>query len=484
MGNLKLYVNTLNIILLMIIVIEIQFFGENEFPDIEIVYSQSESESTLWQGQVVRMIPDSPVSGAAAIHVHVIGKINEPIEIRKGEIVLTGLSGSKVEYGPFASEFAPLSYGLWLVSVPNLRAEVAVEVNSTSTFVVEFVEVPIIQPTSTPTPTTTPTKTIVIPTETPSPSATLIPTFTPRPTYTLSATKTLIPTYTSNPPHVTLPMYFWKGKLFKNTSHSSHTNNQSSIIIVRVYKHMEKIITLQHSLEHKMTCETDQHYFCLFQGLSAGVYTINLTNPDGQYKLFVDGIGFARVDFTKHTRSIITPDITQIPIIGSGARQNLPTPTKTMKVYLPTATSKLIPTEVGTVSLPHIPTEVGTLITEMTPTFMPTVTATPTPTVAIIWIAEVLVNTSQPDKNLGAWSVLTIEMPGYGGVRVIIQSEGGFDTTCVTGTKPELGKAICQVGGLSAGLYKIFPQDIPIFIKVPLDGNGHAHVVFRQEYAP
>ena len=104
----------------------------------------------------------------------------------------------------------------------------------------------------------------------------------------------------------------------------------------------------------------------------------------------------------------------------------------------------------------------------------PTPTPTPKPGE---WVAAITSNTSGSVELAGAFSILTIQIGGVNDRTVNIITDA-YQTQCVTGTKPELGDGVCEVGGLWPGVYRVEPEGIPVSIDVPLDGRGSAWVAF------
>lgn len=96
------------------------------------------------------------------------------------------------------------------------------------------------------------------------------------------------------------------------------------------------------------------------------------------------------------------------------------------------------------------------------------------------WTAAIIETTSGNEPGGGAWSILTIEIGGVNGLPVQISTDG-FQTECITGSKPELGDGVCQIGGLWPGTFHVQPAGLPISIDVPLDGRGAARVAFWQQ---
>lgn len=96
------------------------------------------------------------------------------------------------------------------------------------------------------------------------------------------------------------------------------------------------------------------------------------------------------------------------------------------------------------------------------------------------WTAAILSNTSWTESGGGVWSILTLEIGGVNNLPIRISTDG-FETECITGTKPELGDGVCQIGGLWPATYRVQPAGLPISIDVPLDGRGAAWVAFWQQ---
>lgn len=99
----------------------------------------------VWQGRVVDVIPNAVLGGGAIVRVYVREAPNSEIVLQQqpGELILTGQTGTKPEYGPDAAEFAPVPAGQWLISVPGVNTSLALQTDNSGLFVVEFVPVPV-----------------------------------------------------------------------------------------------------------------------------------------------------------------------------------------------------------------------------------------------------------------------------------------------------------------------------------------------------
>ena len=95
------------------------------------------------------------------------------------------------------------------------------------------------------------------------------------------------------------------------------------------------------------------------------------------------------------------------------------------------------------------------------------------------WVANVVENTSG-NKPLGPASILVVRT-GMNDQTIRIKAPPGFETTCITGTKPEHGPGACDVGGLNAGVYQVILEGAGVGVELFLDGIGTATVEFHPE---
>lgn len=95
------------------------------------------------------------------------------------------------------------------------------------------------------------------------------------------------------------------------------------------------------------------------------------------------------------------------------------------------------------------------------------------------WVANVVENTSG-SKPLGPASILVVRT-GMNDQTIRIKAPPGFETTCITGTKPEHGPGACDVGGLNAGTYQVILEGAGVGVELFLDGVGTATVEFHPE---
>jgi hypothetical protein len=95
----------------------------------------------VWLGRLASNTLGVTEGNGSIFRVTVAGLAGIPIELRAGEQVITALSGSKPEYGPYFAEFAPLPAGVWQVSVPSLGVSLPVVADSYNLAVIEFSQV-------------------------------------------------------------------------------------------------------------------------------------------------------------------------------------------------------------------------------------------------------------------------------------------------------------------------------------------------------
>ena len=93
------------------------------------------------------------------------------------------------------------------------------------------------------------------------------------------------------------------------------------------------------------------------------------------------------------------------------------------------------------------------------------------------WVGEVVENTSGI-KPIGVASILAVRTGNIGN-KIRVTAPGGYEGICITGTKLELGRGACEIGGLNAGTYRVILDGADIAVEVYLDGVGHATVEFR-----
>lgn len=464
-----------------------------------------------WQAEVTEQWTNLELAGSV-LRVAVQGRGGLPVHVRSsGGFEAIGYTGTKPEYGPNVVEFAPLSRGAYTIEPQGLGTVFPVWLSGKDYTRVDFRTVacaPTATPTASPTATrrATATRTATprsAPTATPRPAvspeaggwrgreikrvgdlethlATIAVRVIGRPagqqveirsgafsTTCITGTKPehgpdacefgalQAGTYRLNPigldTHLDVrvnlhefvlvefydtrpaPATSWVGTVVENHSGSQPTEHWNSAIAVVVNgKPWHKVVLKVGELEATCLTSTKPEYgdACEFGGLSAGTYTITPANLGASVQVTVDGWGWAKVRFDE---------------------VHEPSPTRT-------------PTNPPSSS----------------PTKPPKNTPTPGPTSAPAagWQSWIISNTSDPQSDGGVWSIIVVRVLNYGGVPVRIRTSGGFEATCITGSKPELGPDACEFSALSRGTYYLQPRDADIETEIWMDGRGRAEVHF------
>jgi hypothetical protein len=201
-----------------------------------------------WRGQIVSSTTYATSGNGSIVRVHVLERVNEPITLTRSDTTLRGFSGTKPEYGPYAAEFAPVSAGSWIVSLPDLSASVEIETDGYNLVVVEFAPYAAVEATATAQHSPTSTSTPIVSTPTPTPSSTLAPT----------------------------PAVQWVGAVLRHDR--PPPGKVFASIAVRVNDLPDLPVTLT-SGDTVLTCVTGTKpeygdYACEFGGLSSGTYYI------------------------------------------------------------------------------------------------------------------------------------------------------------------------------------------------------------------
>jgi hypothetical protein len=208
-------------------------------------------------------------SGNGSIfRVFVDGRVGLPIEVRNSSLTMTGQSGTKPEYGPFAAEFAPVPKGTWLVSIPSLGVSLPVEADGYNLAVIEFFQRPNDDaPPASPTATNTAIATRPLPTPTPAATITPLPSATPSPT----ATSTPLP----SPSPIASPKTQWLGTVARQ----NQTHNMGLTVRVAGIEGLAiqlQSLTLAEVVDRRCVTGRDNlgQDTCGFDNLLPGLYTI------------------------------------------------------------------------------------------------------------------------------------------------------------------------------------------------------------------
>lgn len=470
-----------------------------------------------WEGRIVSNTPWATNGSGSILRVHVVGQTGVNIEVTEYDQTITGLSGSKTEYGPYAAEFAPLSRGTYLVSLPTLNVSQEIWADGYNLVVVEFTRTRQLN--------ATPTPGGPAPTSTPTPGAE------------------------------------WEGRLLGVTDKFM----AGSLLWVKVSGHKGHKVTVSTVGGFSATAITGVKEelgedVAEFAALSKGTYTITPWGMNSSLTLDLDGSNIWSVEFspvsTERSISLVlslptstpmpatpTPTVVTQRVIGSGARPRglvsaTITPTQTppplyawqgqvvrresapQGAYLGSIAVQVVSMKGITVQLTSGPWKAegltgskpeygdysvefgglqggtyyasvpalgikpvaaeiaggGFALVKFSYEPLPAGSSIPTP-IPGNWMGGVTSNTSGKETVGGVWSNIIVKAGSLKGLKVLLQSDG-YEADCFTGTKPEYGEGACEFGGLGAGTYRVTPEGLGPSVTVVMDGRGAAVVEF------
>jgi len=102
-----------------------------------------EATKLVWVAELISNQLHATNGEGSIFRVTVENLIGATIELRQGETVLSGTSGSKPEYGPYSAEFAPLPEGMWTVNVPEVGLNIDVWADGHNLAEIVFSQVPV-----------------------------------------------------------------------------------------------------------------------------------------------------------------------------------------------------------------------------------------------------------------------------------------------------------------------------------------------------
>jgi LysM repeat protein len=108
----------------------------------------------------------------------------------------------------------------------------------------------------------------------------------------------------------------------------------------------------------------------------------------------------------------------------------------------------------------------------------PTVTPIPPGQPTTGWAVRIVSNTNQDHPVPGVGSVLQVSVRGEVGLTVKISLDGFYETSMLTGSKPEVGPYACEFAPLQAGWWTVTPEGLGVSHRIYLDGSGWAHIEF------
>jgi len=351
-----------------------------------------------WVGRLVSNTLGVTEGNGSIFRVSVEGQVGTRIELRSGDYMLFGESGSKPEYGSYTAEFAPVSKGMWLVSVPSLGVSLPVEADGYNLAVVDFVRIPVAE-----------------------------------------ATQTALPVPTSTP----LTGQIWQGSL---VSEQWGIGAQFSRLLVQVVGLSGHPVRLSTFVEEINTANTGQKPTELgpdvveFTGLTPARYVIEPLGLNSRFEVELKPNTETRVQF--------------YPVLPSPTPTAVPTNTAT-RILPPTATlTPIPPTKTPLPTVAPIPTE--------TPVPPATATPLPSPTPVTYWLGTIESRQKAGDDAPSAILVkvsgiegLPVRLWSVGGVEaerrcVTGQDSLGQDVCAFTAVRP--GRYVVAPEGLSISL--------------------------------
>jgi hypothetical protein len=445
-----------------------------------------------WRGQIASITSNATSGNGSIVRVRVSEQAQETITLTRYDTTLTGLSGTKPEFGPNVAEFAPVPAGRWTVSVPRLGASVEIDTDGYNLVVVEFLP-------------NTPAEATVAAGEPPTPTP--------------------------------IGGQLWEGQVLTTTGGPLLTG---AILRVTVQGQTGLAVRVaapdgQFATETATGAKEELGpYTAEFAPLTHGRYIIAPFGLNTSLTLDLNEYSTVNVEF-RPVAPLPQPTATNPPPPGT------PTP----RPPRPTATPTLTPTPqvewVGAVvrhdrspqgivfgaiavrvngvrDLPITLTSGPTTLTCNTGTkpeygdyacefgglspgtytvsargLEPVIPITmgkgdfalvefrqeAVPPGPLAWLGRVVSNSSQPWPGRSLFSAIAVQVAGRSGQVVSLRAKDGWETFCDTGTKPEYGPYACEFGGLWPGVYTLSPVGIPAQVSLYMDGVGFAEVAFE-----
>jgi hypothetical protein len=458
-------------------------------PTIATVTPTATPAATLgWRGQIVSNTPYATSGNGSIVRVHVFERTDEPITLTRYDTTLSGLSGTKPEYGPYAAEFAPVPPGRWIVSLPDLDTSVEIETDGYNLVVVEFAPYTAAEATA-------------------------------------AAGTTPTPTPIGGEP--------WEGQVISVSEGPLLDGALLRVTVQGQSGHAVKVSTLAGFVTQSTTGTKEE----------LGPNTAEFAPlTDGRYIITPAGLNTSlTLDLNRHTTVVVEfrpisgwpqPTPTSTPVPGTPTPTPSPTPTSSMQWVgavvrhdRPYQGKVFAAIAVRVNGLQHLPVMLTSGDTTLTCTtgskseygdyacefgglspgtytigaygldpVIPVVTGQgdfvliefrqePMPSGPTVWLSRLVRNTSQPWPGNGVSSAIAVRVEGRRGQVVSLRSAGGWEAFCETGTKPEYGDYACEFGGLWPGVYTVSPASIPAQISLYMDGIGFAEVAFESSVA-
>ena len=377
----------------------------------------------VWVGRLVSNTLGVTEGQGSIFRVKVEGIGGARIELRSGDQLIAGDSGSKPEYGPYTAEFAPVTKGAWTVSVPSLGASLDVIADNYNLAVIEFVQIPAPE-----------------------------------------ATETTLPTPTAT----ALGGLIWEGHIVNETW---GIGAPFARLIVQVVGRDGQAVRLSTPGGVINTANTGQKPDELgpnaveFAGLTPAKYIIEPLGLNSRFEVELKSNTETRVEFRSQApppTATPTATVTETPLPPT--QTNTPGP----------------PTQTPTPTITPSPTE--TLTPTITPTPTDTATPLPSPTPVTRWLGAI-----EDRKNIGGrLATLMIKIAGIEGLPIRLHSTGSSlsgEPRCITG-QGGVGQDRCTFENLRPNQYIITPEGLNLSLPVILFEGEMVLVGFDLEVLP
>lgn len=378
-------------------------------------------DALIWVGRLASNTLGVTEGAGSIFRVKVDGLIGTRIELRSGGFLMYADSGSKPEYGPYTAEFAPVSKGTWLVSVPSLGVSLPVEADGYNLAVIEFSR-------------------------------------TPAPT----ATQAVQPSPTATP----LAGQIWTGRLVEEKWGIGASFSRLLVQVVGLSGHPVRLATLVEDINTAPTGQKPDELgpdVVEFTALTPGRYIVEPLGLNSRFEVELKSNTETRLQFF-----VVSPTPAPSPTLA-------PAPADT-------ASPPLSPTATFT---PAPPTFTPTPTVSPTPTTPPLPTNTPpplaTPTPLTRWLGAV----SERVETGGIPAALTVQVLGIEGLPVRLRAVDGLEVErrCITG-QSSAGQDSCTFSDLVAGHYVVAPEGLSVSLPLFVAAQEQLKVVFDVEVLP
>lgn len=376
-----------------------------------------------WNGRIVENIPSATEGHGSIFRVIVQGVLGIPVELRSGDTLITGVTGSKPEYGLFAAEFAPIPAGIWQVGVPSLGISMPVEATGHNLVLIEFGQ------------------NVAAPTETPPPTPTA-----------------------------------WQGRLVRETGGIGVPFSRLLVQVAGLPGHAVQISTPAEIINTAPTGQKPDELgpdIVEFAGLTPAKYIIEPLGLNSRFE----------VELKPNTETLIrfepqplppTPTATASPI------GLLPTASPAWPTATPTPSPTASPTPTETPSPTASPTWTPTSIPTVTP--LPLYNATPfaSPTPVTRWLGRIEERRISPPEP----AAIIVRVSGVKGLSIQLRN-ADIQRRCITGQGLPVGEDACVFSNIPPGQYLVAPEGLALSLPVTLfEPHEQIKVTFELEALP